>query len=98
MLSDTSSLINIGMIIGAGLLASIIGMFSSAKWPPKIELISAAIGGLLMGIGARLSFGCNIGAFLGGTASGSLHGWIWFAMAFVGTYFGIIYRDKVGFK
>ena len=64
----------------------------------KIELISATIGGLLMGIGARLSFGCNIGAFLGGTASGSLHGWIWFAMAFVGTYFGIIYRDKVGFK
>ena len=51
-----------------------------------------------MGIGARLSFGCNIGAFLGGTASGSLHGWIWFAMAFVGTYFGIIYRDKEGFK
>ena len=51
-----------------------------------------------MGIGARLSFGCNIGAFLGGTASGSLHGWIWFAMAFVGTYFGIIYRDKVGFR
>ena len=98
VLSDTSSLINIGMIIGAGLLASIIGMFSSAKWPPKVELISAAIGGLLMGIGARLSFGCNIGAFLGGTASGSLHGWIWFAMAFVGTYFGIIYRDKVGFK
>ena len=37
VLSDTSSLINIGMIIGAGLLASIIGMFSSAKWPQKLN-------------------------------------------------------------
>ena len=98
VLSDTSSLLNIGMIIGAGLLASFIGLFTSSKWPPKVELISAAFGGLLMGVGARLSFGCNIGAFLGGTASGSLHGWIWFVMAFVGTYFGIIYREKVGFK
>ena len=98
VLSDTSSLLNIGMIIGAGLLASVIGLFSSNKWPPKVELISAALGGLLMGIGARLSFGCNIGAFLGGTASGSLHGWVWFIMAFAGTYFGLMYRERVGFK
>ena len=45
------------------------------------QLQAAALGGVLMGIGARLSFGCNIGAFLAGTASGSLHGWIWFAVA-----------------
>ena len=32
-----------------------------------------------MGWGARLGFGCNIGAFVGGVASGSLHGWIWFS-------------------
>ena len=50
----------------------------------KVELLSAAIGGLLMGIGARLSFGCNIGAFLGGTASGSFAVGYGFAMAFVG--------------
>ncbi len=98
VLSDTSSLMNIGMIIGAGLLASFVGLFSTSRWPPRVELVSAAIGGLLMGVGARLGFGCNIGAFLGGAASGSLHGWIWFIMAFIGTYFGIIYRNKVGFQ
>jgi uncharacterized protein len=98
VLSDISSLMNIGMIIGAGFLASINGLFRSNNWPSSIELLSAAIGGILMGIGARLSFGCNIGAFLGGTASGSLHGWIWFVMAFIGTYFGIKYRKLVGFK
>jgi len=98
VLSDVSSMMNIGMIIGAGLLASITGLFTKSNWPPKAELISAGIGGILMGVGARLSFGCNIGAFLGGTASGSLHGWIWFVMAFAGTYFGVIYRNKVGYK
>lgn len=97
-LSDVSSLMNIGMIMGAGLLASYLGLFKSNQWPQKIELLSAALGGILMGIGARLSFGCNIGAFLGGTASGSLHGWIWFVMAFLGTYIGVRYRNFVGFK
>ena len=51
-----------------------------------------------MGIGARLSFGCNIGAFLAGTASGSLHGWIWFIMAMTGSTLGIYYRKIIGFK
>ncbi|MGB1862697.1 MAG: YeeE/YedE thiosulfate transporter family protein [Candidatus Puniceispirillum sp.] len=50
-----------------------------------------------MGIGARLSFGCNIGAFLGGIASGSLHGWIWFAMAMAGSVLGIRLRAVFGF-
>ena len=58
---------------------------------------AAALGGVLMGIGARLSFGCNIGAFLAGTASGSLHGWIWFALALAGSVLGIRLRAKFGF-
>ena len=48
----------------------------------------SVIGGLLMGIGARLAFGCNIGAFLGGISSGSLHGWVWFVFAFFGGWVG----------
>ena len=39
-----------------------------------------------MGIGARLAFGCNIGAMLGGIVSGSLHGWVWLIFAFLGSY------------
>ena len=82
---DTSSLMDIGMFIGAGLWASFVGSLRSQTWPNRRQLLAAAIGGLLMGIGARLAFGCNIGAFLAGTASGSLHGWIWFAMALAGS-------------
>ncbi len=39
--------------------------------------------------GARLAFGCNIGALFSGIASGSLHGWLWFAAAFLGTIPGV---------
>ena len=56
----------------------------ATPWPPLKSLLAAAVGGLLMGWGARLGFGCNIGAFVGGVASGSLHGWVWFAAALPG--------------
>jgi len=47
------------------------------------------LGGLLMGHGARLSFGCNIGALFSGIAVCSQHGWLWFAAAFCGSLAGI---------
>ena len=49
-----------------------------------------------MGWGARLGFGCNIGAFVGGVGSGSLHGWIWFGFALAGCYVGIRLRPLFG--
>ncbi len=39
-------------------------------------IITALVGGLLMGYGSRVAMGCNIGAFLTGISSLSLHGWI----------------------
>ncbi|MGA0952732.1 MAG: YeeE/YedE family protein [Candidatus Puniceispirillaceae bacterium] len=95
--SDTSSLMDFAMIIGAGLTAALTGAFAKSAWPNARQLQAAALGGVLMGIGARLSFGCNIGAFLAGTASGSLHGWIWFALALAGSVLGIRLRAKFGF-
>ena len=97
VLSDTSSLMDFAMIIGAGLTAAVTGAFAKSAWPNARQLQAAALGGLLMGIGARLSFGCNIGAFLAGTASGSLHGWIWFALALAGSVLGIRLRARFGF-
>ena len=65
-------------------------------WPPVKSLLAAGVGGLLMGWGARLGFGCNIGAFVGGVASGSLHGWVWFAAALPGCLIGISLRPLFG--
>jgi uncharacterized membrane protein YedE/YeeE len=96
ILSDTASLTNLGMIFGAMAAAAGSRPFARASWPPAPSLFAAAIGGLLMGWGARLGFGCNIGAFVGGVASGSLHGWIWFAAALIGSSVGIKLRPAYG--
>jgi uncharacterized membrane protein YedE/YeeE len=96
ILSDTSSLTDLGMILGAMAAAAATRPFARAPWPPLPSLIGAAAGGLLMGWGARLGFGCNIGAFVGGVASGSLHGWVWFAAALAGCAIGIRLRPLFG--
>jgi uncharacterized membrane protein YedE/YeeE len=96
VLADISSLMDIGMIIGAGLLVAVGGGLRRQSWPSPRQLVAAALGGILMGIGARLAFGCNIGAFLAGVASGSLHGWIWFVMAMAGSWVGIRWRPVFG--
>ena len=49
-----------------------------------------------MGYSSRLAYGCNVGAYLGGVASASLHGWVWFGFAFIGSIFGVKARQKAG--
>jgi uncharacterized protein len=96
ILSDTSSLTDFGMILGAMAAAAATRPFARTPWPPMGSLLAAAVGGLLMGWGARIGFGCNIGAFLGGVASGSLHGWVWFGAALGGCMIGIRLRPLFG--
>ena len=96
VLANTSSVMNIGMIIGAASLACGQNSLRQQSFPPQSQIWAAVLGGLVMGIGARLSFGCNIGAFLAGTASGSLHGWLWFIMALGGSWVGIRLRPRFG--
>ena len=96
VLSDTSSLTDFGMLFGAMAAAAASKPFAMSPWPPAKSLLAAGIGGLLMGCGARLGFGCNIGAFVGGVASGSLHGWIWFLAALPGCLVGIRLRPLFG--
>lgn len=94
--ANDSSLMDFGMILGATAAAAWSGLFRQQKMPPVRGLIGAAIGGLTMGIGARLSFGCNIGALVGGIASGSLHGFVWFFAILPGCWAGIRLRPLVG--
>ena len=51
-----------------------------------------------MGYGARLAFGCNIGAFFSGVASTSLHGWLWIVCALGGTWAGVYLRPLFGLR
>ncbi|MFD1942059.1 YeeE/YedE family protein [Paradevosia shaoguanensis] len=96
VLEDVTSVMDFGIILGAALAAGLAGKFAPRVAVPFLSLLAAAIGGVLMGYGARLSFGCNIGALFSGIASGSVHGWLWFAAAFVGSLLGIYLRPVFG--
>jgi len=96
VLANTTSVMNVGILIGALLAAGIAGRFAPSFSIPLRSLLAAALGGLLMGYGARLAYGCNIGAFFGGVASGSLHGWAWFVVALLGTALGARLRPRFG--
>ena len=91
------SIMNIGIILGALVAAGLAGRFAPMLRIPFRSLAAAVIGGLMMGYGARLAFGCNIGAFFSGAASFSLHAWLWIIFAFAGTWIGVKLRPWFGF-
>jgi len=96
VLKNATSVTNFGVILGALLAASLAGRFRPPLTVPWRPALAAVIGGLAMGYGARLAYGCNIGALLGGTMSGSLHGWVWLAAALAGMWLGVKLRPKFG--
>ncbi|ELK46019.1 YeeE/YedE family protein [Halobacillus sp. ACCC02827] len=97
VLADSTSVMNFGIILGAFIAASFQGNFKPGKIKPGIATASI-FGGIAMGYGARLAFGCNIGAYFGGIASFSLHGWVWMIMALLGTYLALFIRPMFGLK
>ncbi|MGI5351573.1 YeeE/YedE family protein [Streptomyces sp. CA-250714] len=96
VLADKTSLTDIGIMIGAAVAAAAGGVWTLHKGVAWRTAGAAVLGGVLMGIGARLAGGCNIGAYLAGIASGSLHGWIWAAVALAGTWVGLRLRPYAG--
>ena len=96
VLDDITSVMDLGLILGATLAAGLGGRFRvSGRLPPR-AVAAALLGGLLMGYGARIAFGCNIGAFFSGAASTSLHGWLWIAAALAGNWMGVWLRPRFG--
>ncbi len=96
LLAHGTTLNNLGIIVGAALAAAIGGQFVVQRRIPGRIAVAAILGGLLMGYGARLSFGCNIGAYLAGIASFSLSGWVWAVVALTGTWIGLKVRRSMG--
>jgi uncharacterized membrane protein YedE/YeeE len=93
---DVKSVMDIGIVIGAMVAASLAGRYAPVWRLPLRSLIAAIIGGLLLGYGARLAYGCNIGAYFSGIVSGSLHGWLWLVSAFLGNVVGTKLRPAFG--
>lgn len=96
VLDDTTSMMDLAIMLGALCAAALAGRFAPRVRVPWPSLVAALVGGLAIGYGARIAYGCNIGAFLAGVASGSLHGWLWIAAALPGTWLGIVLRRRFG--
>ncbi|WP_420599217.1 YeeE/YedE family protein [Neptuniibacter sp.] len=90
--SDVNTVMNAGVLLGAFIAASLAGKFSFEWRLPLLHWVAALIGGVMLGYGATIAFGCNIGAYFGGIASGSLHGWLWLVAAFAGSILGSYIR------
>src|SRR6059036_3683153 len=69
----SGSLLNAGVLLG-GLVAALLAREFAVRVPPRGELLKGGCGGLLMGVGAVLAFGCNIGGFFSATSALSLSG------------------------
>ena len=92
VLMDVTSVMDFGIILGALLAAILAGRFAPQWKMSGRSMVAAVIGGLLLGYGARIAYGCNIGAYFSGIASGSLHGWLWLVAAFLGNIAGTSLR------
>lgn len=83
-----SGWIVIGMFGGA-LIGSLLSSSVALRMPrQKRRLVQGFVGGVLGGFGARLAMGCNLGAFFSAIPQFSLHGWLFMAGLFAGTYVG----------
>jgi uncharacterized protein len=95
---DVTSVMDIGIVLGAMLAAALAGRYAPQWRVPLRSLVAAVVGGLLLGYGARLAYGCNIGAYFSGIVSGSLHGWLWLVAAFAGNVIGTRLRPLFGLE
>jgi hypothetical protein len=96
VLADRISILDFGIMIGALIASAAAGAWILHRNVPWRQALGALVGGVAMGYGASLARGCNIGAYFSGIASLSLSGWIWGAMALLGTYVGIRLRPLFG--
>lgn len=87
---NSGSVIGIGFVVGA-FVSSCLGKEFALRVPPYREMVKAVIAGILMGIGATLAGGCNVGGFYNAIGNLGANG---FAMM-VGLVFGAILGLKL---
>jgi uncharacterized membrane protein YedE/YeeE len=86
----SGSLIDLGVIAGA-LAAALLAREFAIRIPPPGELVKGGVGGTLMGTGAMLAFGCNIGGFFSATSALSLSGLCMMAGLLAGAFVALRY-------
>jgi uncharacterized membrane protein YedE/YeeE len=86
----SGSLLNLGVVAGA-LIAALLGREFALRVPARGELAKGAVGGVLLGVGAMLALGCNIGGFFSAVSALSLSGLGMMVGLAAGAFLGLRY-------
>ncbi len=89
-LISTGSVLTFALIWGAFASALMSRQFA-IKIPPPFEMARSAIGGVLMGVGATMAAGCNVGGFFSATSALSLGGLAMMAGLIIGVFLEVHY-------
>lgn len=89
-----ASLTNLGIVLGALLSTLLAASFKIKKIKSHKQILAALLGGLLMGVGARIALGCNIGSLFSAIPAFSLHGWVFLIFIFLGVATGSVMLKK----
>lgn len=84
----SGSVINLGLLFGSLAAALLAGQFA-VRMGPSRELAKGLVGGVLLGAGAALARGCNIGGFLSATSALSASGLVMAGGLIIGAYIGV---------
>ena len=89
---------NFGILIGTAIYLLTAGKFSTTFMSEMNltfrQALLFALGGLTMGIGTRLSNGCNVGGLYTPIAHFSLSGWVFLVVMVIGGVIGNIFAKK----
>ena len=87
---------NLGIIVGAAIAMLLSGRFRFNFDFKAKDVFYYALGGTLMGIGAKIAGGCNVGALYSGMSNFSLSGWVFLVSLTLGGLIGLkLFEGKV---
>ena len=89
-LTNGMSVSNIGIVLGA-LASALLGRQFRIFRAPSLEYAKGLVGGVLMGAGAALAAGCNVGGFYSALGMFDLSGFTMMIGLFAGAYLGLRY-------
>jgi len=88
ILTASGSVIGVGFVLGA-FISACLGKNFAFRIPPYREMVKAVIAGVLMGIGAALAGGCNVGGFYNALGNLSAHGFAMWLGLVIGVVLGL---------
>jgi uncharacterized membrane protein YedE/YeeE len=86
----SGSMLNLGLLAGA-LAGALLAREFAIRVPPTGELVKGGVGGALLGLGATLALGCNIGGFVSALSALSLAGLAMMVGLLAGAWLGLRY-------